>query len=101
MLQRENNEVSPLIAMQNKVYLSGIILGIDSVNEWSHYNVTSSFIDWAHSHNDPCSSEQRISVIKVIFKFIVSLVKCQSQSCSYNQGPLLLTWFNFNPSMDM
>ena len=33
--------------------LSGIIMGMDSANERRRYNVTSSLIERAHTHNDP------------------------------------------------
>ena len=32
---------------------TGIILGMGSANERRRYNVTSSLIGWAHTHNDP------------------------------------------------
>ena len=50
-----------------------IILGMGSANERQRYIVSPSLIGWAH------------------------LLHCSKYS---DLGPLLLTWFNFNPNMD-
>ena len=38
---------------------SGIILGAGPANERRRYIVTSSLVDWAHTHNDPCLMDQK------------------------------------------
>ena len=64
----------------NRWVKSGIILVIGSTNERRCYNVMSSFIGWAHAHNDHCKwfttvfLESNAVVMKIKVKVYVILV---------------------------
>ena len=58
------------------------------ISEWRYVSTMLAWYDellpWRLSYHN--------ADINIIWKYLLSL--------QYNQGPLLLTWFNFNPSMD-
>ena len=79
-------------------------------NERQRYNVTSSLIGWAHTQIDPCWNQTATKIST--FSYTVNTMAADdlsdgekiSQVISRQgidqPGPFLLTWINFDPSMD-
>ena len=51
---RYGKRLATLSELANTVYYTGIILVMGSASERRRYNVTSSFIGWAHTQSNPC-----------------------------------------------
>ena len=53
-----------------------------------------------HIHHETAVLPNYVSIIKYFNLDILDLIQCGLVVLPAIQGPLLLTWFNFNPSMD-